>query len=80
MSEVINKLKQIGQCLSSELASHLGMSQKAVNAALYPHVASGNVMSCTVITNGRKQIEYRLSGTLPHVRPGPKIGGSRNEK
>jgi hypothetical protein len=49
------------------------MSQKAVNAALYPHVANGSVMSCTVITNGRKQIEYRLSGTLPHVRPGPKI-------
>ena len=75
MSEVLNKLKVLGQCLSSELASHLGMTQKAVNAALYPHVVSGNVMSCTVITNGRKQIEYRLSGTLPHIRPGPKIGG-----
>jgi hypothetical protein len=75
MSEVLNKLKVLGQCLSSELASHLSMTQRAVNAALYPHVVSGNVMSCTVITNGRKQIEYRLSGTLPHVRPGPKIVG-----
>jgi hypothetical protein len=73
MSEVLNKLKQLGQCLSSELASHLRMTQRAVNEALYPHVISGNVMSCTVITNGRKQIEYRLSGTIPRSRPGPKL-------
>lgn len=77
MSEVLNKLKVLGQCLSSELASHLSMTQRSVNAALYPHVARGDVMSCTVITGGKKQIEYRLSGTFPRVRPGPKIEGSK---
>ena len=75
MSEVLNKLRQLGQCLASDLASHLRTSQRAVNQALYPHVVSGDVMSCTVIQNGRKDIEYRLSGTLPHIRPGPKVGG-----
>lgn len=78
MSEVLNKLQQLGQCLSSELASHMGTSQRAINEALYPHVMAGRVMACAVYQDGKKVgIEYRLSGTIPRSRPGPKIGGMK---
>lgn len=76
MSAVLVKLKQLGQVLSADLASHCGITERDVNAALYPLVATGKVMSCTVYQGSKKVgIEYRLSGTLPRVRPGPKVGG-----
>ena len=77
MSAVLEKLKHLGQCLSSELASHLKKSQRSIDAALYPHVVSGAVMACTVIRGKKVETEYRLSGTIPRNRPGPKIGGSK---
>lgn len=76
MSTVLVKLKQLGQCLDSDLAAHCEMSRRAVMNDLYPHVESGKVMACVVMDASGKRtgIEYRLSGTIPRSRPGPKVG------
>lgn len=71
---ILSKLKQLGQVLSSDLASHCGVTERTVNEALYPHIANNEVMACSVIKGGKKSIEYRLTGTIPRSRPGPKVG------
>jgi hypothetical protein len=71
---LLERLRQVGQSLDSELAERHGLRVAAVNAELAPHVAAGRVVSCVIRSPRGKQlgIEYRLSGDLPRVRPGPK--------
>jgi hypothetical protein len=79
MSAVLVKLKQVGQIKSDELAQLCGMTERDINKALYPHVAAGRVMSCTVYQGSKRVgMEYRLSGTVPRVRPGPKVAAAKN--
>jgi hypothetical protein len=74
MSEVLNKLQQLGQVLSKDLASHCGLTERTINEKLYPHVMAGRVMACAVYQDGKKVgMEYRSSGTIPRSRPGPKL-------
>ena len=78
MSAVLNKLKQFGQVMSTELANYCGVTERDVNTALYPLVANGKVMACTVYQDSKKVgTEYRLSGTIPRSRPGPKVGATK---
>jgi hypothetical protein len=78
MSVVLTLLKDASDdgksMMIEELAKHTRRSAKDVNAELYPHVAAGRVMACTVIKGGKRSTEYRLTGTLLVTRPGPKAG------
>ena len=81
MSRALLILKQQGQIMSSDLASLCDMNERKLVADLYPSVASGAVMACTVVRDGEKVgIEYRMSGTFPKVRPGPKIGATQEKR
>lgn len=76
MSAVLVKLKQIKQAKSVELAEMCGITERDVNKALYPLVASGQVMACKCTGSKGKSIEYRLTGTLLAARPGRKPGAA----
>ena len=80
MNDILLKLKQTGQILSKELADCCGVSERSVNQTLYPHIAAGRVMACKVIGPDMTCLgtEYRLAGTHPRCRPGPKVGGATN--
>jgi len=77
MTQSLMLLKKQGQIISSDLAALCNISEQDLIDELYPHVASGAVMACDVIRDGKKSVEYRLTGSFPKVRPGPKIGGSK---
>lgn len=76
MNRVLTILQQQGQMLSGELAKLAGMSERALHEEIYPHTIRGDVMSCKIIRGGKTVcVEYRMGGTFPKVRPGPKVGG-----
>ncbi len=71
---LLERLRQTGQALDSELAERHGLRVAAVNAELAPHVAAGRVVSCVIRSPRGKQlaVEYRMSGSFPRLRPGPR--------
>lgn len=71
---LLQRLRQIGQALDSELAERSGMTAAQVNAELADDVAASRVVCCHVRSPKGVPlgIEYRISGTYPRVRPGPK--------
>lgn len=76
MIEPLITLKRMGQVMSKDLAKKLKCSERTLSVELYPHVAAGTVMSCRKY-DGRGKclgVEYRLSGTIPASKRGPKPG------
>ena len=80
MKDVFGALKKSGQILSHDLARVSHTNERTVATQLQPHIKNGTVMSCRVLDgDGKlKGIEYRISGTIPAMRPGPKIGSTRS--
>ncbi len=73
---VLEALKKAGQVRADKLANTLGITQRTLAAKLYPHLTAGDVMSCRILDgNGTLiAVEYRMGGTFPISKPGPKIG------
>jgi hypothetical protein len=71
---LLERLRQTGQALDRELADRHGLRVAAVNDELAPHVAAGRVVSCVIRSPRGKQlaVEYRMSGSFPRLRPGPR--------
>jgi hypothetical protein len=71
---LLERLRQTGQALDAELAERHGLRVAAVNDELAPHVAAGRVVSCVIRSPRGKQlaVEYRMSGSFPRLRPGPR--------
>ena len=80
MKDVFAALKKSGQILSGDLAKVAQTNERTVSVQLRPHIANGTVMACRVFDGGGKLLgtEYRISGTIPQSRPGPKIGSTMN--
>lgn len=81
MTVVLEALQRNGQIMSAHLAELCRVTERTVHTNLYPHVVSGAVMACKVFGPDNKLIgtEYRLSGTYPKARPGPKVGGKQHK-